>query len=67
MVKINPVIVQNLAVSDRTAAQRSGSIGAEKGSSGNDMVSISDEGKKRHILGQVMASISERNAFKKPY
>lgn len=66
MVKINPVIAQNFAASDRTV-KRVGSLGMEKGSSGNDMVSISDEGKKRHILGQVMASISERNVFKKPY
>lgn len=32
---------------------------AKSGRSEGDVVTISDEGKKKHILGQVMASISE--------
>lgn len=32
---------------------------------GNDVVVISDEGKRKHIMGQVLATISEPNGSKR--
>lgn len=65
MIKINSVIGQNPGVQNKASEKAGGSNHEAKAHEG-DVVTISADGKKKHILGQLMANISE-GAGKKPY
>lgn len=65
MVKIGQSVSQVLISADKSAQKRSaGTPDGAKGAEA-DVVTISAEGKKRHILGQVMASITDGGAYKR--
>ncbi|MBI5454410.1 MAG: hypothetical protein HY956_07285 [Deltaproteobacteria bacterium] len=66
MFKIDTLPGQNLALSDRHSNKNERARHEDAKPSEGDSVVISEEGKKKHIMGQLMARISEQNGAKKP-
>ena len=58
MVKINQAYSQNFDLSARFAPRLTSKSEGEKGAP-SDSISISEEGKKRHVLSQIVAKITE--------
>ncbi|MDP2690483.1 MAG: hypothetical protein Q8P48_10295 [Deltaproteobacteria bacterium] len=58
MIKINTATGQNLSIQDNSKGRTSGVSEDKPGATGTEVVSISEEGKKKHIMGQVMANLS---------
>ncbi|MBI2413329.1 MAG: hypothetical protein HYV24_08980 [Deltaproteobacteria bacterium] len=66
MFKIDTLPGQNLALSDRYSNKNARAHHEDAKPSEGDSVVISEEGKKKHIMGQLMARISDQNGAKKP-
>ncbi|MBI5587751.1 MAG: hypothetical protein HY889_05215 [Deltaproteobacteria bacterium] len=64
MVKIDSVTGQNTPLLEKTTSSNARGYNALRQDS-EDSVKISEEGKKKHIFGQLMARISEGNGAKK--
>lgn len=54
MIKVDRIMPQSLSLSENLKERPRVQ---EEGSRGEDLVRISEEGKRRHILGQLMANI----------
>lgn len=63
MIKVGRVMVEGFFPNDR-ARREQASTG--EGGALTDRVTISEEGKKRRVMGHVMASITGPERFKKP-
>jgi len=61
MVKVNPSIIQKLPLYDRTQDRKKSTAGLldDRGTNSGDVVKISDEAVKKHIVGRLKARISE--------
>ncbi len=58
MVKLDPVLGQNGVISEKAIKK---SLDREKNKNhAGDTVIISDEGKRKHIMGQLMARLTEQ-------
>jgi hypothetical protein len=55
MIKVHGVMAEGVVALDKTTRE---SLQAHEGSGAGDNVTISDEGKKRRIMGHVMACLS---------
>ncbi len=58
MIKINTATGQNLPVPDNSKGRPSSVSEDKPAAAGSETVSISEEGKKKHIMGQLMANLS---------
>ncbi|MFQ5736847.1 MAG: hypothetical protein ACE5GY_08300 [Thermodesulfobacteriota bacterium] len=67
MIKINSAIGQDLLTSDRKQSAPSGTTEESTRAPGSEVVAISDEGKRKHIMGQLMASLSGVEGAKKDF
>ncbi|MBI5643164.1 MAG: hypothetical protein HY954_06785 [Deltaproteobacteria bacterium] len=65
MFKINSVVGHNLTLSDKVSDKGSRPHHDDSRTNDSDSVVISEEGKKKHILGQLMARISDQGSGKK--
>lgn len=64
--KVGAMAVQNFNLLDRFANKANArTLFESKGES--DTVSISDEAKKKHVMGQLIASFKDAETSKKPY
>lgn len=66
MLKIDSLPGQNLALSDKYSNNNARGRQEDARPSEGDSVVISEEGKKKHIMGQLMAQISDNNGARKP-